>query len=95
MPYEESNKPLQRPHNVIMEERKKLSVSGVENVESFDEAEIVLQTNKGTLTIRGSELHIGKLSVDTGEVNIEGKIGELQYEDEAPVSGGLFGRLFK
>ena len=95
MPYEELNKPLQRPHYVSMEERKKLSVSGVENVESFDEAEIVMQTNKGTLTIRGSELHIGKLSVDTGEVNIEGKIGELQYEDEAPVSGGLFGRLFK
>ena len=72
-----------------------MSVSGVEHVESFDEAEIVMQTNKGMLTIRGSELHIGKLSVDTGEVNIEGKIGELQYEDEAPVSGGLFGRLFK
>lgn len=95
MPYEELNKTLQRPHNVIMEERKKLSVSGVENVESFDEAEIVMQTNKGMLTVRGSELHIGKLSVDTGEVNIEGKIGELQYEDEAPASSGLFGRLFK
>ena len=95
MPYEERNPSLQRPHNVILEERKKLSVSGVENVESFDETEIVMQTNKGMLTVRGSDLHIGKLSVDTGEVNIEGTIGELQYEEEVQTSGGLFGRLFK
>lgn len=95
MPYEERNASLQRPHTVILEERKKLAVSGVEHVESFDEAEIVMQTNKGLLTVRGSDLHIGKLSVDTGEVNIEGIIGELQYEEEVQSGGGLFGRLFK
>ena len=95
MPYEERNPSLQRPHNVILEGRKKLSVSGVDHVESFDETEIVMQTNKGLLTVRGTEMHIGKLSVDTGEVNIEGTIGELQYEEEVQSGGGLFGRLFK
>ncbi len=93
MSYEENRKSAQRPHSVIMEERKKLSVSGVEDVESFDDTEIVMRTVCGDLIIRGSELQIDKLSLDTGDVNVMGVVSELSYEVTAP-SGRLWTKLF-
>lgn len=85
-------------HNVIIENRKKLSISGVEDVESFDEDSIVLYTGLGSMTIRGEDLHINKLSVESGEVVIEGEIDSLAYSDagEGKNRGsGFFSRLFK
>lgn len=85
-------------HNIIMENRKKASVSGVDDVESFNEDEIVLHTAEhGVLVIRGSDLHINKLSVDTGDVNISGEISSMEYiavslKSKGP---GLFARLLK
>ena len=56
-------------HNIIMENRKKVSVSGVDDVESFNEEEIVLHTeNQGILILKGAGLHINKLNVDSGDV---------------------------
>ena len=66
-------------HNIIMESRKKISVSGVEDVESFNEEEIILYTAMGTLIIKGADLHISKLSVDSGETVITGEINSLEY----------------
>lgn len=94
MSYEENRKSLQRPHSIIMEERKKLSVSGVEDVESFDDTQIVMRTVSGDLIIRGSELQIDKLSLDTGDVNVMGTISELSYE-ETISSGSLWSKLFR
>ena len=95
MAYEEKVKTAQKPHNVIMEERCRLTVSGVDDVDSFDEKEIVARTAKGNLVIRGSDLHIGKLSLDSGELKVEGVINDLTYEDTLQSSGGLWARLFK
>lgn len=95
MAYEEKYKTIELPHNVIMESRKKVSVSGVDDVESFDENEIVMSTTQGTLIVRGKELRIEKLSLDSGDVVLEGVIDRLDYEDDVKVSGGLFNRLFK
>lgn len=81
-------------HNVILEGRARLSVSGVEDVESFDEHEVVMQTGQGNLIVRGSQLHIGSLSLETGELNLEGLVTDLNYEETAP-SGSLWSRLFK
>lgn len=80
MPYEMTN--LQQPHRVVLEERGSLSVSGVEEVERFDENEIVMATVRGTLVIRGSGLHIEKLSLDGGELKVEGNVDSLSYEDD-------------
>lgn len=91
MAYEE--KLPARPHNVIMEERTRMSVSGVEDVESFDENMITAVTTRGNLVIRGSGLHIGKLSLDTGELAITGEFTDLSYEENVR-SGGLWSRLF-
>lgn len=93
MAYEEKLKTTLKTHNLVLEERKKLSISGVEDVERFDEDEIIMLTNKGALIVRGSNLHIDKLSLDIGEISIDGDIMELCYEVSSK-SGGIFARLF-
>ncbi|SHI19693.1 sporulation protein YqfC/sporulation protein YabP,TIGR02892 [Sporobacter termitidis DSM 10068] len=95
MAYEEKYKTVDIPHNVIMEGRKKVSVSGVDDVESFDESEIIMSTSQGVLIVHGKELRIEKLSLDSGDVVMEGIVDRLEYEDDVKVSGGLFSRLFK
>ena len=64
-------------HHVILEGRESLSVSGVEEVESFDENTIVMRTCKGTLVVRGEDLHIEKLSLDGGDLKVEGSVDAL------------------
>ena len=95
MAYDEMYKTAELPHNVIIEGRRRLAVSGAEDVDSFDEERISMTTAKGGLTILGQGLHIEKLSLDTGEVIVEGTIDRLEYEDEIPETGGFFRRLFR
>ena len=82
-------------HSMTVEGRRKVTVSGVLDVECFDEAEIVMATTQGTLIVHGDELKIGRLSLDTGDVSLEGVIDRLEYENDVHQSGGLFSRLFK
>mgnify|MGYP001410734350 CR=1 FL=1 len=83
-------------HNIILENREKLSVSGVEDVESFDEESIVLYTQMGVLMVRGIHMRINKFNVDSGELVIEGDIDKIEYSDSGPKQkGGLFSRMFK
>ena len=93
MPYEENRPRAEAAHHIILEEREQLSVSGVEEVESFDETAIVMVTVKGTLVIRGEGLHIEKLSLDGGDLNVEGEVDSLSYEDGGRTRGGLLSRL--
>ena len=86
---------IQAPHRVVMEDRTGLSVSGVVEVERFDESEIIMSTSRGTLAVRGEELHIEKLSLDCGELKVEGQVYSLCYEDDGlPARGGFLSRLF-
>ena len=82
------------PHRLELDGREKLTVSGVEDVDRFDESEIVMSTSAGTLIIQGENLHIGKLSLDGGELHVDGRIDGVNYEEEQPSSRGLFSRLF-
>ena len=82
-------------HNIIMENRKNLTVSGVSDVDSFDEQAVVIFTDMGELTVHGSDLHIIKLSVDIGELTMEGNISSLSYSDETPRGGGFFSKVFR
>lgn len=59
-------------HNVIMENRKSLSISGVTDVDNFDDKTILLYTQMGELLIQGRNLHVNSMSVETGEMSIEG-----------------------
>ncbi len=91
----DDKKTCQFPHNCILEDRKVLSVSGVSNVGSFDEETIVAVTSCGELTVRGQNLHITKLSLEIGELSIEGSINSLQYADVLEKSGGFFSKVFR
>ncbi len=83
------------PQNVVMEDRKKLSVTGVSDVDSFDESAVSVYTELGEMTVRGSGLHINKLNTDTGELTLEGRIDALIYAQEQPSNRGFFGRVFR
>ena len=83
------------PHNCILEDRRTLSVSGVNDVDSFDEQTIVASTDLGELTIRGEKLHITRLSLEIGELQVEGNIAALSYTDVAPKNSGFFARVFR
>ena len=83
------------PHCVNVEDRNKITLTGVSDVDSFDEQTVTVITSDGELSIRGSGLHIGKLSTDTGEMSIEGRIDALVYTDNEPKQSGFFGRVFR
>lgn len=85
---------MDAPHHVMMEERSNLTVSGVSDVERFDENEIVMSTSRGTLVVTGENLHIEKLSLDGGDLKVEGDIDALTYEDDRRQRGtSLLSRL--
>ena len=80
---DEKNMPSM-PHNLVLEDRRLLTVSGVSDVDSFDEE-----------TVRGKDLHINRLSVEVGELTVEGSISALIYSEETAKSGGFFSRVFR
>ena len=83
--------------NLVLENREKLSISGVIDVLSFDDQVVVVETELGLLNIKGEDLRINKLSIDSSEVIIEGDIYNLSYSDKAPdkKAGSLIGKIFK
>lgn len=83
------------PHNCILEDRKALSISGVNDVGGFDEETITASTDYGDLTVRGEKMHITKLSLEIGELCIEGEISSISYSDVPDKSVGFFSRVFR
>lgn len=82
----------QFPHKLTLDERKKLTLTGVSEVVSFEETSVVLRTGLGTLMVHGRELQLKNLSLEGGQVAVEGQISALLYEE--PRSGGWLSRLF-
>lgn len=81
------------PHKLTLDERKKLTMNGVTEVVSFDDTTVVLRTALGTLVVQGRELQLKTLSLDGGQVAVEGTVNALNYEEPRP-SGGWVHRLF-
>lgn len=83
--------------NLILENRNKLSISGVKDVLSFDDQVVIMETELGLLTVKGEKLKINKLSIDTSEVMVEGEISNIGYNDHTKKEqeGGLFSKIFK
>ncbi|PPA68569.1 sporulation protein YabP [Jeotgalibacillus proteolyticus] len=90
----QANKP---EHEIIMSKRQTLSITGVRQVESFDNEEFLLETVQGFLSIKGKNLQMVNLDVDKGEVSLKGKIDDLLYIDEPgpQEAKGLFSKLFR
>ena len=83
--------------NIILENREKLTISGVLDVLSFDDLVVIVETELGLLTVKGENLHINKLSIDTSEVIVEGEISSLAYSQskQDKSSGTLLSKIFK
>lgn len=84
--------------NLILENREKLSISGVLDVLSFDDQIVILETELGLLTVKGENLRINKLSLDTEEVIVDGEIYNMGYSEknlDKKSEGGLFSKIFR
>lgn len=86
--------PEHRAHSVTLYDRKRLDITGVEEVDCFNEQIVVLKTPLGTLTVTGAELNMSALSLEDGRVALEGEVDALEYTGGAK-KGGVLGRLFR
>lgn len=87
-----------RMHKVTMSNRRTCTINGVNDVLSFDIHEILLETEQGMLMIKGSDLHVNRLTLDKGEVDVDGKIDSFTYSDTAGSSHkneSLLAKLFR
>ena len=84
----------EKKHTLSLTARAALCVSGVTEVDSFDERLVVLKTDCGEMTVEGEALHVGALDIDKGEIEITGRISAVCYTDAAAPKRGLRARLF-
>jgi len=86
-----------RAGNISIENRERINVTGISDVDSFNDAEILVITDDGRLTIFGQGLHIAKLDLDEGVLAVDGLIGGIEYTDTIDKQGGhgLFSKLFR
>ena len=87
-----------KAHKLILNNRRCGNLTGVSDVLSFDENEIILETDQGMLMMKGKELHVSRLMLDKGEVDIDGRIDSVTYseqESRTERTESLLGRLFK
>ena len=91
-------KQYSKAHKLILSNRRTGTITGVSDVISFDIAEVLLETEQGMLMIKGADLHMNRLTLEKGEVDIEGRIDSLAYSEVTSFqkqSESLIGRLFK
>ena len=84
--------------NIVLENREKLNITGVLDVLSFDDQIVILETELGLLTVKGENIRINKLSLDTSEVIVDGEISSLTYSQKAQEKNGgtsLLSKIFK
>lgn len=91
-------KPMQKMHKIVLNNRRTGIINGVNDVLSFDISEILLETEQGMLMLKGTDLHVNRLTLEKGEVEIEGQIESLTYSDINPAAKrgeSILTRLFK
>ena len=84
---EDLNAGRARAHKIVMTDRNICNISGVCDVLSFDVAEILLETEQGMLMLKGNDLHVSRLMLDKGEVDVDGKIDSLTYSENTGYGG--------
>lgn len=89
---------INKTHKLVINNRKSSLVTGVVDVLAFDLNEILLETHQGMLMLKGTDLHVNRLSLEKGEVDIAGNINSVAYSDASKVQNGnenIFAKLFK
>ena len=92
------DRPSKQVHKVYLNGRRTAALSGVRDVLSFDAKEVYLETEQGILLIRGDELHVNRLSLEKGEVDVDGRIDSFAYSDKeepAKKAASFLGRMFQ
>ena len=88
-----------RQHKMSMLNRETCSLTGVKDVIAFDVAEVILETSMGILLIKGKNLHVKRLNLDKGEVDLEGKVDAFTYTEQGSLQGAkqesFFAKLWK
>ena len=87
-----------KTHKILLSNRKTVAFTGILDVLSFDVSEILLETEQGMLLIKGNDLHVNRLTLEKGEVDIEGRIDSLSYSDvggSKKAGESLLGRIFR
>ena len=95
---EDLNNINKRTHKLMLQNRRTCTISGVTDVLSFDTSEIILETDQGMLMIKGSELHVNRLTLDKGEVDLDGKVDSFTYSESGASQGkneSLLQKLFR
>lgn len=96
---EENKKSFNSFQNIMLENREKLNITGIHDVFSFDDQIIIIETELGLLTIKGEDLKINKLSLDTSDFVVEGKINSLSYSNQESMPGkkgkNILSKIFK
>ncbi|MGB8453391.1 MAG: sporulation protein YabP [Anaerocolumna sp.] len=94
----DEKQPVQKNHKVSLNARNSAAITGVKDVLSFDAGEVLLETEQGILMLRGNDLHVNRLTLEKGEVDVDGKIDSLTYSDSnnyGKSGESLISRLFK
>ncbi len=95
---EDLNSGSRRQHKMTMMNRKNCSLTGIMDVIAFDENEVILETDMGMLMVKGQGLHVKRLTLEQGEVELEGRIDSFLYSEQKSLAAkgeSLLGRLFK
>lgn len=92
-PQPQEHTPL--PHLLTLGERERLTATGVRDVTAFDEHQVIAVTDRGELTVSGENLHISRLSLDSGDLTVEGQVNSLTYAHLRSGKDGFFGKLFR
>lgn len=87
-----AQKQTELPHGFTLQDRKKITMSGVSDVQTFDEKQVIIRTTQGKLVIRGSGLHVDQLSLETGDLQLSGHIDTMEYTES---EGGFLRRIFQ
>lgn len=67
------------PHQLILTDRRQLVLSGVCDVDTFDDTTVILRTSLGDLTVKGTDLHVQRLNIETGDITVDGTVDRLEY----------------
>ena len=87
-----------RMHKLFLQNRGNVSITGVTDVVSFDESQVILDTDMGLLTLKGKDLHVSRLTIEKGEVDVDGTVDSLAYSSNESIrraGDSMLSRLFK
>ncbi|MCL1880975.1 MAG: sporulation protein YabP [Oscillospiraceae bacterium] len=84
-----------KSHGIVVENRKKIILTGVKEVESFNDDDIIVVTNLGGLRIRGKKLEVAKINVETGDMEVSGMIDSIHYSDSVRTPNNIITKLFR